>query len=147
MGKAVLYLPHQKLTVMEQIIIIQGIIHDPEFNADFVFRSMLNMPIGQAYLYFPEGSKPPEVVEREMAILNVGDQEAPVYHATINKAWPIFWKDGMPEIPIAHINIFDACMTKDWNIVSVEKVFRDNYDALQIIYSRHCGIDLTSGSN
>ena len=119
------------------IVIMKGVIHDPEFQIDFVFRSMLSISIGQAYLYLPEGKKTPEIVQMEMAILNNGDRNAPVYHDSIGKFYPIYWQDDLPEIPVACLNIFKSILEKGLRIMTVEDEFRQNYEMLFELYAKY----------
>lgn len=119
------------------IVIIKGVIHDPEFNVNFVFRSMLTIRIGQAYLYLREGEKTPEVVQMEMAVLNNGDRNAPVYHDSIGKFYPIYWEDDLPEIPVACLNIFKCMLEKQWTIISIDEEFRQNFQMLFELYAKY----------
>lgn len=120
---------------MELIVINKGIVQEKSFQQKFVFRQMLDMPIGLSYLYLQD--KTPEVVEMEMRVLNTGDRTAPVYFKSINKAFPIFWEDEMPEIPVACFNIFELIEKGEFELLEVDGEFWESHEELFNIYKKY----------
>lgn len=116
-------------------VINKGIIQEKTTGIRFVFRQMLDMPIGLSYLYMLD--KTPEIVQMEMRILNNGDRTAPVYFKTINKAFPIFWEDDMPEIPVSCLNVYSLLEGDDWGLLDIDEEFRDTHIDLLSIYQKY----------
>lgn len=116
-------------------VINKGIIQEISTKQKFVFRQMLDMPIGLSYLYLVE--KTIEVVEMEMRVLNNGDRNAPVFFKSINKAFPIFWEDDMPEIPVSCLNVYQLMIDGNFELISVDEEFRDTHFDLFSIYEKY----------